>query len=358
MNGLMTEREWRKRASRLHGPRPEWWGAQCLLPASPKRTLKQDRAFWAFLVLLSMVTAVFLPVLFPRPDALPVLAELSHPEGQTDIPRRVAAVSYALPEGFVYQQHTYTRQQLLRGKMLLVDEEHPLPKEAPAPNTVSIASEGRGMVPVSGLGIKSGRETIQALMQLFAELRSKGVSGLNICQGTMSRAEQGEARTKYAYAISQQINLSQALLTADQEMDQPGWGDYQQEYTVAFCLNGDRSAALWSTAQGELLARTAWRYGFIRRYPHAEGLRAGQMRYVGLAHATAMTFLDVSLEEYLNWLHQVGVITICRNGKPLYILMAQKVTGTHVAFSLPVNAVCEVSLDNTGYALAACQLKD
>lgn len=358
MNGLMTEREWRKRASRLHGPRPEWWGAQCLLPSIPKHTVKQDKAFWAFLLLLSLVTAIFLPLLYPPTDTLPALAELSPQEIQINTPRRVAAVSYTLPDGLEYQQHTYTRQQLVRGKMLLLDEEHPLPKDAPAPNTVSIASEGKGMVPVNGLSIKSGRETIQALVQLFAELRKKGVSGLMIRQGTLSRAEQSTVRTKYAYALLDQTDLSQALLAAAQEMDRPGSGDYQQEYTIAFCLNGDGSQSLWQTAQGELLARTAWRYGFIRRYPNGEGLRAGQMRYVGRAHATAMTYLDLSLEDYLNWLHQTGVITISLNGSPRYILMAQKMTGTHIAFSLPVNAVWEVSLDNTGYALAACELKE
>lgn len=358
MNGLMTEREWRKRATRLHGPRPEWWGAQCLLPAKPRESLQQDKAFWAFLMLLSLVTAIFLPLFFPRPDALPVLAELSLQQVQMDTPRRVAAVSYALPEGLVYHQQTYTRQQLLRGKMMLLDDEHPLPKDAPAPNTVSIASEGRGMVPVRGLAIKSGQETIQALVQLFAELRSRGVSGLNICQGTQSPAEQCAAQTRYAYALMQQKDLSQALLTAGQELDGPGSGDYQQEYTVAFCLNGEEGASIWHTVQGEILSRTAWRYGFIRRYPQGEGLRSVQMRYVGRAHATAMTYLNLSLEEYLNWLHQAGSMTISLNGKPKYILMAKEMSGTHVAFSLPSNAVCEASMDNTGYALVACELKD
>lgn len=356
MNGLMTEREWRKRASRLPGPRPEWWGAQCLLPSAPKHTVKQDKAFWAFLLLLSLVTGFFMPFLFPQTDALPVLAELSSQSVQKDTPRKVAAVSYSLPEGLEYQQHTYTRQQLVRGKMLLVDDEHPLPKDAPAPNTISIASEGRGMVPVSELTIKSGRETIQALVQLFAELRDKGVSGLMIRQGTLSRAEQCNAQAKYAYTLLEQMDLSQALMAASREMDRPGSGDYQQEYTVAFCLNGDRSQPIWNSAQGELLARTAWRYGFIRRFSNGEGLRAGQMRYVGRAHATAMTYLDLSLEEYLNWLHQTGVITISLDGRPRYILMAKEMTGTHVAFSLPVNAACEASMDNTGYALVACEL--
>lgn len=320
--------------------------------------MKDDKAFWAFLLLLSLVTALFMPLLFPRPEAMPVLAELSAPTARRDTPRQVAAVTYALPEGLAYQQRTYTRQQLVRGKMLLVDDNHPLPKDAPAPNTVSIASEGRGMVPVSELKIKSGRETIQALGRLFEELRGKGISGLNICQGTLSRAEQGAARTKYACTLLAKDSLSQALLAAEQEIDRPGSGDYQQEYTVAFSLNGDRSQALWNTAPGELLSRTAWRYGFIRRYPREEGLRAGQMRYVGRAHATAMTYLDLSLEDYLEWLHQVGAMTISQNGRPQYILLAKKITGTHIAFSLPTNAVCEASLDNTGFALVACELNE
>lgn len=64
------------------------------------------------------------------------------------------------------------------------------PMERLAPNTMSVATYGKGMVPVNGLSVKSGRDTIQALAELFASLRSEGVSGLCVWSGTLTRTEQ------------------------------------------------------------------------------------------------------------------------------------------------------------------------
>lgn len=85
-------------------------------------------------------------------------------------------MSYELPEGLVTKSVTYSYERLLLGGLMLLDEEHPLPDGAPAPNTMSVATYGKGMVPVNGLSVKSGRDTIQALAELFASLRSEGVS--------------------------------------------------------------------------------------------------------------------------------------------------------------------------------------
>ena len=83
-------------------------------------------------------------------------------------------MSYELPEGLETQSVTYTDEQLLRGRLLLLDAQHPLPDGAPAPNTMSVAAYGKGMVPVNGLSVKSGRATIDALAELFAGLRAEG----------------------------------------------------------------------------------------------------------------------------------------------------------------------------------------
>ena len=48
MNGLMTEREWRRQAARAKPPRPVCWGAQCVLPAKRRKKLREDRSFSVF----------------------------------------------------------------------------------------------------------------------------------------------------------------------------------------------------------------------------------------------------------------------------------------------------------------------
>ena len=64
MNGLMTEREWRRQAARAKPSRPVCWGAQCVLPAQKRKKLREDRSFSVFLVLLSLSAALAMPVLY------------------------------------------------------------------------------------------------------------------------------------------------------------------------------------------------------------------------------------------------------------------------------------------------------
>ena len=66
MNGLMTEREWRRQAARAKPPQPVCWGAQCVLPAQKRKKLRDDRSFSVFLLLLSLSAALAIPMLTPR----------------------------------------------------------------------------------------------------------------------------------------------------------------------------------------------------------------------------------------------------------------------------------------------------
>ena len=77
---------------------------------------------------------------------------------------------------------------------------------------------------------------------------------------------------------------------------------------------------------------------------------------MGKAHAAAMTYLDLDLCDYLDWLHQKGQLVICDGDRPVYLILCVPLSGDYAAFDLPVNSTFEVSLDNTGYALAACTL--
>ncbi len=359
MNGLMTEREWRKQTMR-RAPRPDYWGAQCVIKPA-RQTLKEDKAFRAFLILLSLVTALTMPLLAPRAQQreYPQAAAEAAAEGVEA--RSVSVISYTLPQELNYQSGTYTYEQLLRGKMLLIDEQHPLPQGVPAPNTMSVASFGKGMVPVHGLNVRSGRETIAALTRLFTTLRERGVSGLSVWKGTLSAAEQRAAQIAAIRSKIADMPLKDALSEALAETDPPGVGELQQEYTVEIRLNADEAGLpdeqpLERTEQGRALLQLAWRSGFVRREPREAGERAFRFRYVGEAHATAMTYLDLTFEEYLEWLHLKGQLAVWRDGALRYIILCKPITGTYVAFSLPVGATYEASLDNEGYAIVACTL--
>ena len=70
----------------------------------------------------------------------------------------------------------------------------------------------------------------------------------------------------------------------------------------------------------------------------------------------ALTFLNLSFENYLQWLHEKGTLAISDGGELRYLILCKPLTGERVSFQLPQNAVYEASLDNLGYAIVACTL--
>ncbi len=363
MNGLMTEREWRRQAARAKPPRPGCWGAQCVLPAQRRRKLREDRAFSVFLLLLSLSAALAMPMLTPRAVRQQYPQATAVQSAEDVQARAVSAVSYELPEGLEMQSVTYTREQLLRGGLMLLDGEHPLPDGAPAPNTMSIAAYGKGMVPVNGLSVKSGRDTIEALAELFASLRVEGISGLCVWSGTMTRSQQAAAQAQSALRYASQMPLEDAVRKALAQDTPVSAAEQQQDDTVEIRLIAGGSEdpdprPLDSSQQGRALLRLAWRSGFIRREPGGIDAAAFRFRYVGKAHATAMTYLDLTLEEYIRWLHQKGVLAVREDGRLKYLILCKPLTGTHIAFDVPKGTRVEASFDNDGYAVVACTFEE
>ena len=363
MNGLMTEREWRRQAARAKPPRSVCWGAQCVLPAKRRKKLREDRSFSVFLLLLSLSAALAMPVLTPRTlrQQYPEATTAESPEGVQA--RAVSSVSYELPEGLVTKSVTYSYERLLLGGLMLLDEEHQLPDGAPAPNTMSVATYGKGMVPVNGLSVKSGRDTIQALAELFASLRSEDVSGLCVWSGTLTRTEQAASQAQAALRYAAQMSLEDAVRKTLAQDTPVSAAEQRRDDTVEIRLIAGSSEdpdprPLDDTQQGRALLRLAWRSGFIRREPEGEGASAFRFRYVGKAHATAMTYLDLTLEEYLEWLHEKGVLAVQEDGRLKYLILCKPLSGTHVAFDLPQEAAVEASFDNDGHAIVACTFEE
>lgn len=360
--GVYTEREWRLRGGGVQSSIPICWGAQYVQPVR-RHNLHQNRRLHCAMLVCAVTIAILLPVCWPHravpvsyPMAVaPVAAEGIHV-------RSVQGVSFALPAGIAFVQQTFTKEELYRGKLLLLDEQHPLPMQAPHPGTLNIATYGKGMVPVSDLTLKTGRETIRALTALFADLRGSGTGGFVVWQGTQTPAEQQEGVLDYARQSACQFSLDTAIAKTQEEMETPGSGELLQEYTVELRMSTEGKTApdersLEETVQGRQLLRFAWRNGFVRT--HTTGSKRDQFRfrYVGVAHATAMTYLDVDLRTYLAILHEKRTLTVRGDGGQLYLIQCVPADGNHVVLSIPKGAEYEVSLDNTGYAVAASVLK-
>lgn len=361
--GVYTEREWRLRGGGVQSPIAICWGAQYIQPVK-RRNLHRNRRLHCAMLVCAAVFALLLPLCWPHravpvsyPMAVaPVAAEGIHV-------RSVQGVSFAMPTGITFVQHTYTKEELYRGKLLLIDDQHPLPMQAPHPGTLNIATYGKGMVPVSDLTLKTGRETIRALTALFADLRGNGIGGFSVWQGTQTPAEQLEDWLTFARQSAGQFSLDTAIAQTQEEMEPPGSGELLQEYTVELRMSTEGKAVpderpLEETVQGRQLLRFAWRNGFVRTQTTGSKRDQFRFRYVGIAHATAMTYLDVDLPTYLAILHEKRTLTVQGEGGQLYLIQCVPAAGNHVVLSVPKGAEYEVSLDNTGYAVVASVLKE
>lgn len=360
--GILTEREWRRRHLRGVRPGPRCWGAQCVRPRRPP--LSSRRSVHGLMLAVSLSCAFMMPFVFsPKRSESPYrLLDAAGEQLQSVRPARsVSTVSYALPQDWTYARQTYAREELLRGKLMLLDDGHPLPAGVPAPNTMSIVRYGKGMVPVNDLTVKSGKETIAALARLFAALRGKGVDCFTVCRGAMTPWEQGEWRLATLRSLAARLPLDSAREQTLGMTDAPGAGEMQQEYAVDLCLSSRTSARtdrpLGETEQGIALLQTAWRCGFLPVILGEAGGEYCRLRYVGEAHATAMTFLDLELPAYLELLHEKGSLRVKRSDQVEYVILCQPMDGGYVEFAYPQGASREASLDNTGYAVLACTLE-
>ncbi len=366
--GALTEREWRKQALRAPRREPRCWGAQCMVPQidrmPPFRRRVRMYAAWTLGVVTLGIGGLFmLWYNTPKPE-YPMVPALSAsvenlPEQRSIRPN--SAVAYVFTE-VTTQEITFTREELLRGKMMLVNRDHPLPADAPGANTVCIAAYGKGIVPVRDLTIKSGQQTIDALYQLFFDARQKGVEGLAVWRGTLSEAEQRELQLDRVRAHASSMTLTEAVEMARAEVDDPRTSDLQQQYSVDIRLytawNGAAdSSPLGLTQQGRYLMQNAWRHGFIRRYPreNSNPYKAYRFRYVGVAHSTVMTYLDLDLEAYLEVLHEKQAILVHENGTPRYLILCKPLPAEGcVNIPVPEGTTYEAGYDNLGCAVVAC----
>lgn len=353
---ICTEREWRKNG----GPRagvPVCWGAACLsLPR--KQTIHTNKQLHACMLVCAMAVALLLPLCYlPGGEKLVFPLAVMPASASAMEVRRVSGLSFSAPADVPMHTQTFTREQLYRGRLLLLDAAHPLPGEAPDPATVPIATYGKGVVPVRALTLRSGQETVKALTELFSQLRSHGVTGFVVWRATEPAAPV-QVQHDAMKAMVRENSLEAAAGAVHTRYAQTGRESLQQAFSVELRMPLPGSALpderpLEETPEGRTLLMLAWRHGFVRA--GTEGNAAFCFRYVGKAHATAITYLDVSLEEYLAVLHEKRVLTI-REHAAVYYIQCSPASGEYMAFSVPEGAACEASMDNTGYALVACTL--
>lgn len=355
--GICTERDWRRNGGSIRYAAPPCWGAAYIrLPH--RKSIHRNRLLHAGMLLCALAVSAVVSLAF-RSQPVQTVFPVATPPAQAEhlSIRMVPGLSFSKPVGTNMVSRSYSTEQLYRGKLLLLDAEHPLPAEAPSASAVNIATYGKGMVPVNDLSLKCGRETIHALGGLFRQLRESGAGAFTVWRGTAVQPAGSEQAAAQMLQLAKEYPLERA---AAMVMDRTAASapELQQPYTVELRMPGSipfqpDETPPEETVAGRQLLRLAWRNGFIRT--KAGDGAAFLFRYVGKAHATAMTYLDVGLEDYLTILHRKEQLTLHDDGATYYI-QCVPAQGEYTVFTVPAGAACEVSMDNTGYAVIACTL--
>ena len=330
-------------------------------PPPPRRR----RNYWPLGLIPALLLAALL--LWPRPAQvdrqtypLHAPAVTAEPETSPTLPEAIRA---ALPAGET-QHLSVPTQHLMKGRMLLIDESHPLPDGYTPGDTLSVLSYTQGRVACRDLAAVSGQDTLDALTQLFAAARQERIVQYTVFAGTRSAEQQRILLTDTLADLSRDMPLEEALEAARRAVASTDCSEHQTSFAIDLRLcpvwNGAPLEQTYEASQaGRWLAEHCWEYGFIRRWPDAEpashSCQAYHLRYVGRAHAMLMHALDATFEEYLALLHEHGVLTLYdENGAPLAAAVCSRAGEHQTSFTLPMAAIDDLSLDNTGYAIASC----
>ena len=254
------------------------------------------------------------------------------------------------------EKQTFSRNALLRGKLMLAGPAHPLPSDFPAPNTRAVRALVGAFLPAQNETMLCA-EAAYALCEM--ELACPMEDGLILTRGALSFAQQ-EAIRKEAYArYARILPLEEALETARANVPGGQETEHRLGYAVDVLLTGDLALAeanpLCRNATGRWLHENMWRYGFIQRYAtgdHGDGACENvHIRYVGRAHAAAMRVMGLGLEEYLGFLHMQGGITLTREGAVWAKIFCVPWDGGDLTLPAPPGAQTEISADNAGFAI-------
>lgn len=355
-DGVYTEREWLRNGGGMVHASAGHWGALCTRPAG-KKNIHQNRKLHTMMLLGSLAIAGAIAGCFyqsPKPVVFPLAA----------IPASAAAISIRQVPGLTFDapvssgqlSFTATAEELFAGKLLLLDARHPLPETIQQAASVNIATAGRGMIPVNDLSLRTGKDMIPALTELFHLLRENGAGSFTVWRGMEKSSPAHEDALCRMQALTQHMDLLSAAADVRQSLQADA--QWHLPYTVELRMPADDPALpdntpLEETVQGRKLLSLAWRCGFVRC--SSEKALSFCFRYVGRAHATAMTYLDVGLNDYLKILHEKRNITI-RTGEATYHIQCFPAPDDYVQFHAPAGAVVDVSADNTGYAVVACTI--
>ncbi|MEG2949531.1 MAG: M15 family metallopeptidase [Clostridia bacterium] len=265
---------------------------------------------------------------------------------------------------------TLERSSLITGGLLLVNAWHALPFDFSDAEVVSVGSASSYKIQVQDSSIKLFPNAFKALSECIDAAEAAGIKNTYILREAYRTNEvQSEYFNNRMEKESKKYSGDILIEQTKKFVNYPGTSEYQSGMAFRLDLYTKEKVDLpkYSVSeQGKWFTENCWKYGIIFRFPtenfpspawedksYKTGITTAMnlYRYVGKAHAAAMSVLDYCLEEYVEFLIDHPHICIYEDDALKYEIVRIRMTEDTASFSLPVPNPAndyQASMDNMG----------
>lgn len=227
-----------------------------------------------------------------------------------------------------------TDEQVTRGNLVLVNKDHPLDPEA-VPKDIVTLFENQDLMygyVVLDNTIRLSRSVAENFRNMIEAAGEDGVNRFMISSGYRDEDEQEQLyREKGSdYALP------------------PGYSEHNLGLSMDI---GSTQQSIDRSSEGKWLKEHAWAHGFILRYPQDKTEITGiqyepwHFRYVGQPHSMIMKELNLTLEEYLEYLKDQSSYRTTVEGKE-YEIKYVPMTSKDMEIEIPAGSEYEISGNN------------
>ena len=265
---------------------------------------------------------------------------------------------------------TRSRTDIMNNGMLLINEWHSRPDDFSEEGLVSINKYFDRKVQASDSNVSMFSIAADALKEALDAAAAENLSHYMVDEAYRSWDTQNNLFQNKLTKLSGKYTGDALIAAAKKEVNYPGTSEYNSGLSFRLRLydRNDPEVAnpkYSTTEQGKWMNTNCWKYGIVFRFPQADWPLEGTMdksfktgvslkmnlyRYVGKGNAAVMHYLDMCLEEYIEYLQEHPHIALFEDGTLKYEIYRQYV-GDSASFDVQLtrNARSHLSsLDNMG----------
>ena len=273
---------------------------------------------------------------------------------------------------------TVSRQDVMLGGLLLVNEWHSRPSDFDESSLVSIMTYARSMGVTKSIWRNSDQKLFpvaaNALLDALNAAKEAGLEGYVVReayrsisdQQTLWDAEYNRLKGRHSAWTDDEL-----IAATKKSINLPGTSEYNSglAFTLYLYENGNdelNKMVFSESEQGKWMYENSWKYGLVFRFPLQDFPTKGTVsrayktgvnvemnlfRFVGIPNATVMHHLDMCLEEYIEYLMAHPHIAVFEDGQLKYEIVRQQVGDDSSTFSVSISRKTSnytMSLDNMG----------